>query len=154
MASTETVTMGLEDKKASGTPDSLMLGPGLMIAQLWTLPSDPPSLPTGNRTGLVIPPVDCILRAVSDSTPEDAACPLGHGYRTVTVTLKEARPAALFVTNNPISYPLYSWTNEGKAHTLVCSGSLDLRCNVHVLSPCQQLGSFLGAANTASVTSG
>lgn len=66
------------------------------------LPSDSPSLPLGNRTGLVIPTVGSNPRAVLDSTPGDAACPPGHRHRTVTVTLEGARPSALFVTGDSI----------------------------------------------------
>lgn len=58
-------------------PDSRMLRPDFMIAQLWSLPSDLPSLPTGEGTGLVIPGSQSIPRAVSDSTLGDAACPPG-----------------------------------------------------------------------------
>lgn len=53
-ASTKTFTVVSEDKEALGTPDSLRHGPRFMIAQLCTLPSDPPSLPTGEGTGFVI----------------------------------------------------------------------------------------------------
>lgn len=106
-----------------------------MIAQLWTLPTDPPSLPTGRGTGLVIPGSYSILRAVSDSTLGDAACPPGHRHRTVTVTLVVARPTILFVTHNQMSYPSYRWTNEGKERTSVYSGSFDLRYNILALSP-------------------
>lgn len=73
-----------------------------MIAQFRMLPSDSPSLPTGNRTGLVIPAVGSNPRAVLDSTLGDAAYPPGHRHRTVTVTLEEARPSALFVTGDSI----------------------------------------------------
>lgn len=54
-ASAETLTVGSEDKEASGTPDSLRHGPRFIIAQLCTLLSDPPSLPTGKGAGFVIP---------------------------------------------------------------------------------------------------
>lgn len=98
--------MGLGDKNASGTPDSREAWARITIAQFRMLPSESPSLRTGDGTGLVIPPVGSNPRAVLDSTPGDAACPPGHRHRTVTVTLEEARPAALFVTGDSITSTL------------------------------------------------